>query len=934
MNFRSLVLVLGLFLALGFAQNGKAQNNCIAVAINEYCPSNIPNNGYTDAFGDLSDWVELKCNFTGSVSLANYYLSNDRNNLFKWRFPSDFIMNPGEIKLIILSGRNTQKITAGGREVHANFTLEQCKNQWIILSNSAGVIRDSVFVRNTMGGHSWGRIDCFSTGAGAFMLYKDAAKTPGAENGSINYLGYCPTPRMVNSIDVNQASTKTYKGGFFPSGGELLYFELNGEVYDSKDNCFEIYYTEDGSMPVPANPPVMPTKKYVDSDDPIVLSKTEMVRAICVPLNTNTCSAYAKFLPSFCETNTYFLEPNHQEFSKDFGVVSVAMDESWFAANGTYASTIHVEYYDNKKQVTEGYGMIDRPLCESWAAKQKGFNMSIDDRFGFGCDFQGPIFNVAGLGVSTRTNFPTLHLKGGDFESHSQLNGVTTNTSFGTGIRDVFVQSLAIKYNLNVSALHIKPVIGFINGKYSGVYDLREVFDKYYENFYNGQAMDSLDLNIVQGGQESNVKYWDNSESTTPLNKFRSEVYDIIMNNPMNGTNNTKYKAVMEKLDKASFIDYMILNSYVQNQDLFKYNVGFGRGHDETKPGYKWHYYLYNMPSTFNFTAYINPGTSYYMSPSASPCYIHNTITTPLPKAYDGHGNMLTQLMGKTPNKLTWGNADFQREYINRYLDLLNGPFKCENLLAHYDYIISLYKKEMTCHEDPGCEVENDFSTVPGIWQTLTDTLRKTLQDRCSSIENQFSKTGCYGLTGPYDLSVDVRPSGAGKVRVNSLLLDTFVWRAKYYQNQMSLKAISANANYAFHHWEIVGPDTRNALTSDSISVNFYTGGDVVAVFTDLTKEVSSEGENSNIPTGFTPNGDGINDVFRPLGPGVYADLYQMSIFNRWGQEVFRSTDPLIGWDGNYNGSQAITGVYAFVVTYKDKNGTSKVVTGNVTLTR
>lgn len=934
MKFRSLVLVFAVFCLFGFTQNSKAQNNCIAIAINEYCPANIPSNGLPDAFGELSDWVELKCNFSGSVSLASYYLSNDRNNLFKWKFPADFVMTPGTIRLIWLSGRNTVVTTSGGKEVHAGFTLEQCKQQWIILSNGAGVVQDSVYVRSAMGGHSWGRIDCFTTGAGAFMLYTDAAKTPGAENGSINNLGYCPTPRMVNSIDVNQSVTKSYEGGFYPSGAELLYFELEGQIYDTTGTCFDIFYTEDGSYPVPGYPPVAPTSRYSNSDNPVTLEKTKMIRAISVPKPRPICSAYAKFLPSFCESNTYFLDPTHQDFSKDFGVVSVAMDENWFAANGSYASTVHVEYYDKEKQVTEGYGIIDRPISETWVAKQKGFNISIDDRFGRGCNFQGPIFNVDGLGASTRTFFPTLHLKGGDFESASQLSTISTQTSYGTAIRDVFIQSLAIKYNLNVGALHIKPVIGFINGKYSGVYDLREVFDKYYENFYNGQSLDSLDLNIVQAGQETNVKYWDNSFSTTPYNNFRTEVYDVIMNNPMNGATNAKYLGAMSKLDKASYIDYMILNSYTQNQDLFKYNVAFARGYDETKPGSKWHYYLYNMPSTFNFSVYTNPGSNSYLNAGASPCYIHNIITPILPKAYDGHSNMLTQLMGKTPNKPSWGNTGFQREYISRYLDLLNGPFKCENLLGHYDYVVGLFAKEMRCHEDPGCEIENDFSTQPANWDSATAKLRLTLEDRCFAIETQFSKTGCYGLTGPYEVAVDVRPAGAGNVKVNSLLLDTYVWKAKYYQHNMTLMAYPTNTNYAFHHWEIVGPDTRDPLSADSIGLNFSIGGEIVAVFTDKQNELTSNGDGANIPTGFSPNGDGLNDLFRPLGAGSFADQYQISIFNRWGQEVFRATDPAEGWDGNYKGGQALTGVYAYVITYKSTTGEAKVVKGNVTLTR
>ncbi|NBQ47834.1 MAG: hypothetical protein EBU33_05190, partial [Sphingobacteriia bacterium] len=333
MIFRKLILVFGIFCLLGFQQGLQAQDNCIAIAINEYCPANIPNNGLTDYYGEFSDWVELKCQFSSSVSLQNYYLSNDRNNLFKWAFPKNFVMAPGQLKLVWLSGRNTTVNTAGGTEYHANFTLEQCKNQWLIISNSAGVVRDSVFVRNTMGGHSWGRVNCFEMGAGAFKLFQDGAKTPGAQNGTIHYDGYSP-------------------------------------IYD-------IFYTEDGSFPIPAYPPVTPTQMYTDSLVPITISKTEVVRFIAVPNSTGNCQFVSRMLPSFCESNTYFIDPSHQLFSQDFGVMSVSMDNNWFASGGTSASSVHVEYYDNKQQISEGYAQIDRPINEAWIT-QFSFDTSAD----------------------------------------------------------------------------------------------------------------------------------------------------------------------------------------------------------------------------------------------------------------------------------------------------------------------------------------------------------------------------------------------------------------------------------------------------------------------------------------------------------------------------------------------------------------------------
>ena len=153
----------------------------------------------------------------------------------------------------------------------------------------------------------------------------------------------------------------------------------------------------------------------------ITVGKTMIIRAIAVAKRGRP-NCPVSTLPSFCESNTYFIDPEHNAFTPEFGVISIALDKadtSWFYSQGTPAASIHVEYYDDKTQVSEGYAMINRPPQEEWRTAQKGFYITKDDRLGSGCNFEGNIFNVDGLGTTPRRVFPTLHLKAGDFESHS-----------------------------------------------------------------------------------------------------------------------------------------------------------------------------------------------------------------------------------------------------------------------------------------------------------------------------------------------------------------------------------------------------------------------------------------------------------------------------------------------------------------------------------
>ena len=84
------------------------------------------------------------------------------------------------------------------------------------------------------------------------------------------------------------------------------------------------------------------------------------------------------------------------------------------------------------------------------------------------------------------------------------------------------------------------------------------------------------------------------------------------------------------------------------------------------------------------------------------------------------------------------------------------------------------------------------------------------------------------------------------------------------------------------------------------------------------------------IPSAFSPNGDGFNDVFRPRGSGVQN--FTMQIFNRYGQLVFETTDFDVGWDGTMNGKSLNPGVFAYIITYNFFGKDSQTLKGNVTL--
>ncbi len=86
------------------------------------------------------------------------------------------------------------------------------------------------------------------------------------------------------------------------------------------------------------------------------------------------------------------------------------------------------------------------------------------------------------------------------------------------------------------------------------------------------------------------------------------------------------------------------------------------------------------------------------------------------------------------------------------------------------------------------------------------------------------------------------------------------------------------------------------------------------------------------LPNTFTPNDDGINDVFAPKGLGVVK--YTMTIYDRWGEKLFTTNDFTKGWDGTYKGVNCKNDVYVYKMSYYNNQDKKIDKTGHVTISR
>ena len=142
------------------------------------------------------------------------------------------------------------------------------------------------------------------------------------------------------------------------------------------------------------------------------------------------------------------------------------------------------------------------------------------------------------------------------------------------------------------------------------------------------------------------------------------------------------------------------------------------------------------------------------------------------------------------------------------------------------------------------------------------------------------------------------------------------------YGNTVKLKPILSNADNAEILWS-TGETTSNIVVAQpgyySIAVKNSCGTATDGV---IVKPGVCE---LYIPSAFTPNNDGKNDIFKP-GYGENIVSYSMEIYNRWAEKVFTSDRISKGWDGTFKGVLQPSGVYTWMIRYKVFNSPAEFI--------
>lgn len=216
------------------------------------------------------------------------------------------------------------------------------------------------------------------------------------------------------------------------------------------------------------------------------------------------------------------------------------------------------------------------------------------------------------------------------------------------------------------------------------------------------------------------------------------------------------------------------------------------------------------------------------------------------------------------------------------------------------------------------------------------DTLSRTFNNiGCYDVSlNITTEFGCESTMNlPCGFEILERPTAAFSVsQENPSNLDPFV----LFTNQ--------SINAYRYNWFVQGYsfDNDSALNFSFVPSPFEEEMQLVAYHRNGCTDTANKWFNFKhlpivyVPSSFSPNDDGLNDVLYVIGENISFQNFEFAIYDRWGHEVFYTKNPLNGWDGDviHSGEKAPIGVYTYVLRYKNPENEPTQLTGTITIVK
>jgi len=409
------------------------------VRINEIMADNL--NTITDPDkGKNGDWIELYNSGSASQDLSGYSLSDDIENLGKWKFPEGSKIAGNDFLLVWADNDNTG--------YHTNFRLSK-GGEIVILSDTGLAVVDSITFIEQIEDVSYGRLN---DGGSEWAYFSKPSPGTSNSSGSTELVAAPPAFSM--------------KSGFY-EGNQTL--ELIAQSEDAS-----IYYTLDGSIP---------TQSSSKFQNQIIFNKTGVVRAIQLQVG---------YLPSPVITRTFFIdEPTtlpvfsivtdpDNLWDENTGIYVEGANYVWGWGNGNFwqdwEKPCYVEFWEDnrKKKISQGAGLkITGALTRT--ASQKSLRIIAKSDYG-------------------KSKFSYRFFKDKDISSFNDIVLRSSGNDWGRTMFADGMMATIVSDQMDIDYDAFRPAILFLNGEYWGIHNIREkVGDNYIEENH-GVDKDNIDF--------------------------------------------------------------------------------------------------------------------------------------------------------------------------------------------------------------------------------------------------------------------------------------------------------------------------------------------------------------------------------------------------------------------------------------------------------
>ncbi len=527
----------------------------VQVQLNEIAPLNL---AWLDQDGDDPAWVEIYNALDKEVNLKGFSLVENLTNPQKWVFLDETIPAKS-YRTVFLDKKDvrTVKGTADGIDdegntlharTHTNWKLNKDGGTLYIIDNH-NAIHDSITYPELPAGISFGR-----TSDGSYKYFANA--TPEAANDDAGAFA-----TLAPHFDFG-----TKSAGFY-----------TGEITIDPPTVPEgttIRCMQNGSKPTEDSPAF---------SEPLTLSKNTVLR----------CAAFQPgALTTEVITRTFFIDETVR-----MPVVAVSVDSAFFreayiktdasspksAPAGLFEDTefpVHVEYFPDGSKSTSPAWEVDAGISimggYSRLKDKKSVAIVMREQYQDG-KIDYPLFETR---KETNSKFRGFNLRN---------NGNRIASDYiGDAMGGAILEGSGVDYQRS------RQVVVFYNGRYYGIHDMRERFNKHYVETNYGIDANTVTM-VKHLGHEVTASNGSTDEYMAMLH--------FIANNDFSGENNANYEMVKTMMDVGNYADYMAAEVFDHNGDWPNNNVRAWKS-----PEQPWKFMIYDLDHGFDWTWGVNNG--------------------------------------------------------------------------------------------------------------------------------------------------------------------------------------------------------------------------------------------------------------------------------------------------------------------------------------